>query len=364
MIYIKKFLEFLNYKKINFFTGVPDSILKELNAKINNSKNKHLLAPNEGSAIAIAAGYYLSTKKIPAVYMQNSGLGNAINPLASIVHKKIYSIPSLLIIGWRGSPGIKDEPQHQVKGKITKELLKLLDIKYCVIEHHKDFVKLSKLINYSKVNKVPVACLIKKNSIISETNSISKKTDTFIDRDIFIKNLLKKTKKNVKIISTTGYISRSLYNISSPIQKKNNFYMVGGMGHSSMIAMGYALFNKKNVLCLDGDGSMLMHFGSIFTLGQNKAKNLKYILLNNNIHESVGRQKTNLDNIDLKNIVKGLKFDEYFLIRNNQEFKKKIDFFLNSKKKSFLEVRISSFNNNKSLKRPEDFINIKKNFMK
>ncbi len=364
MFYIENFIKFLNKKKINFFTGVPDSILKELNTYINHSNNKHILASNEGSAIAIAAGYHLSTNKIPAVYMQNSGFGNAINPLISVTHKKVYSIPSLLIIGWRGSPGLKDEPQHLVKGLITRELLKLMGIKFCVIENEKDFIKLSKLINFSKSNKVPVACLIKKNTIFTKKKFSNKKKDEYISRNFFIKSLLKKIKKNTKIFSTTGYISRELFNVSSPIQRKNNFYVVGGMGHCSMIALGYSLFVKKKVLCLDGDGSMLMHFGSIFTLGQNLQKNFKYILLNNNIHESVGMQKTNVDNINLRKIFKGFKFDEYFSIKNNNEFKKKIDVFLNSKKSSFLEVRISSFNSNQSLSRPNNFTNIKKNFMK
>ena len=364
MISPKKFINFLKKKNINFFTGVPDSILKDLNTYINKNHIQHVLASNEGSAIAIAAGYHLSTKKIPAVYLQNSGLGNAINPLVSICHKKVYSLPSLLIIGWRGSPGIKDEPQHQAKGLITKDLLKLLGIKFCVFENEKDFIELSKLILFSKKNKVPVACLVKQNTFIKQKKSSVIQDDKNIKRDFFIKTLLSKLNKDTKIFSTTGYISRALFNLSSLNRLNNNFYVVGGMGHCSMIAFGYSLFSKKKVLCLDGDGSFLMHLGSIFTLGQHSLKNLKYILLNNNIHESVGNQETNIDNTNLKKIAKGFKFDEYFLIQNEKDIKEKLNLFLNIKKSSFLEVRISKYNDNKLLKRPSNFINIKNNFMK
>jgi len=366
MIQLKSFFNFLKKEKISFFTGVPDSILKELSIYINKSKIRHIPATNEGSAVALANGYYLSKKKIPAVYLQNSGLGNAINPLVSVSHKKVYSIPSLLIIGWRGSPGSKDEPQHLTKGLITRNLLKLLDIKFCVLKDKKDFNKLSKLITYSKKNKKPVACLIKKGTFIKNNSlvKIKKNKDIYLKRDYFIKELLSKVKKDTKIVSTTGYISRELFRLSSESQKKNNFYVVGGMGHCSSIALGYSIFSNKKVICLDGDGSMLMHLGSLFTIGQNSKKNLKYILLNNNSHESVGGQETNLANINLNKIVKELNFDDYYIIKNKKDLNLKLKFFLQSKKLSFLEVKMSSFNSNHLLGRPSKFIDIKNNFMK
>ncbi len=363
MIESKIFFNFLKKEKISFFTGVPDSILKEISIYIDKSKINHIPATNEGSAVALASGYYLSKKKIPAIYLQNSGLGNAINPLVSIAHKKVYSIPSLLIIGWRGSPGSKDEPQHLTKGLITRDLLKLLGIKFCILNDKKDFKKLSKLINHSKKNKIPVACLIKKETFVKNKIKTKKIKENYVKRDYFIKELLSKIKKKTKIISTTGYISRELFRLSSKSQKKNNFYVVGGMGHCSMIALGYSLFSNKQVVCLDGDGSMLMHLGSLFTIGQNSKKNLKYILLNNNSHESVGGQKTNLANINLKKIVKELNFKNYFLIKDEKDLRSKIKTFLASKKLSFLEVKMSKLNSNHSLGRPSKFIDIKKNFM-
>ena len=365
MIKLENFFNFLKKREINFFTGVPDSILKEFSIYIEHKKIKHIQATNEGSAVALASGYFLSNKKIPAIYLQNSGLGNAINPLISISHKNVYSIPSLLVIGWRGAPGLKDEPQHSTKGKITKNLLKLSGIKYCILNNDKSLKKLSQLLIYSKKNNVPVACLIKKNTFYKyKTHFVDKnKNLNDLKRDFIIKELLKKV-RNTKIISSTGYISRELFRLSSSQQKKNNFYVVGGMGHCSMIALGYSLFSKKQVLCLDGDGSMLMHLGSIFTIGQHSKKNFKYILLNNNSHESVGRQKTNLSKINLEKIIKEFKFEKYYLIKSKKDLNYKLNFFLASKKRSFLEIKMSSLNNNSLLGRPKNFIEIKKNFMK
>ena len=154
MIDVEKLLSLFKKKKIDFFTGVPDSVLKKLSLKIDKfSTTKHKIAVNEGSAIGMGIGYYLSTKKIPCVYMQNSGLGNAINPLISIAHQKVYRIPLLLLIGWRGSPTQKDEPQHMVKGKITTKLLKLLNIQYCILKKQKDLNKLEELIQKAKKEK-------------------------------------------------------------------------------------------------------------------------------------------------------------------------------------------------------------------
>ena len=162
MINTRNLFNSIKKDNINFFTGVPDSVLKNFTKLLSNNHKNHLLATNEGSAISIGIGYHLSTKKIPCIYMQNSGLSNAINPLISIAHKGIYSIPMLLLVGWRGSPGINDEPQHKIKGKITLNLLKLLGIKYIILNKDKDLIKLKKLILYAKKNSCPVACLIKK----------------------------------------------------------------------------------------------------------------------------------------------------------------------------------------------------------
>ena len=177
MIKIESLIETLKKNKSEFFTGVPDSVLKELSIFLKKkNKKKHIIATNEGSAVSIAIGHYLSTKKIPCIYMQNSGLSNALNPLISIAHPKVYSIPLILIIGWRGSPNIKDEPQHEVKGKITQQILKLLNIKYTIIRNRNDLKKFDKQIKRAKKDKSIVACLIEKGTLATSDSKVQKES--------------------------------------------------------------------------------------------------------------------------------------------------------------------------------------------
>ena len=233
MIKVKALIDLLKRNKSDFFSGVPDSVLKELSSSIQNEKN-HIIATNEGSAVSIAIGQYLSTKKIPVVYMQNSGLSNALNPLISIAHKKVYSIPLILIIGWRGSPRLKDEPQHNVKGKITEQILKLLNIKYTIIRSNLDLKKFDKQIKIAKKNKSIVACLIEQGSLEKNKKPIKRKSFYSLNKELFFKTLLESISKKTKIISSTGYNSRELMYVREKYQVKNNkdFYMVGGMGRS------------------------------------------------------------------------------------------------------------------------------------
>ena len=363
MIKPQRLFNFFKKKKINFFTGVPDSILKEL-SPILEKKNNHVIAPNEGSAVGIASGYFLSTRKIPCVYLQNSGLGNAINPLSSISHSKVYSIPMLLLIGWRGSPGLKDEPQHEVKGKITKKILNLLGIRFCTLESDQDFKNLNKLINYSKkMNKV-VGCLIKKN--VFSKRFVKKRQTVNTERRIdYINELIQKIKIKTNIISTTGYTSREL-NLLQKNQKNkfiNNFYMVGGMGHSGSVSLGISLHTKSNVICLDGDGSLIMHLGSTISNGFFGKKNFKHILFNNNSHESVGGQSTNIDLVNFKNLSLSVGYKKYFKAKNLKEFKLKIIPFLKSKGPTFFEIKIPK-GSVRNLTRPKNLLKIKREFMK
>ena len=366
MIRVKNFFKFLESKKVNFFTGVPDSVLKETNNYFDKKKiNEHFITANEGSAIALAIGYFLSKKKMACVYMQNSGLGNAINPLVSIAHEKVYSIPILLIIGWRGAPGIADEPQHEVKGKITQDILKLLKIKFCKKNKESDFKKLGALINFAKKNNNPVACLIKKGIFFYEKKINKKSKSKGISRHLFLLNFLKKIKKKTKLISTTGYTSREL----NQLRKDNNikigkdFYMVGGMGHASMVANGVSLNTKNDVICLDGDGSFLMHLGSIVNIGKTLKKNFKHVLLNNFSHESVGGQTTNIDKLNIKNFVLSTGYKKYFLIDSIKKMDKTLKKFISTNGPCLLEVRINQ-GSIKNLGRPKNLRKIKKLFKK
>ena len=366
MIKVNSLINLLKKKDINFFTGVPDSVLKELSNTLQNyNKKKHLIAVNEGAAVSLGIGYYLSTKKIPCIYMQNSGLSNALNPLISIAHKKVYQIPLVLLIGWRGSPKVNDEPQHNVKGKITQDILKLLNVKYTVLRSTKDLKKFENQINVAKKNKSIVAGLIEQGTFLKKNKS-KKKTYLYdLDKEFFFKNLLKITNKNTKIISSTGFNSRELMHIRDKLKLNNgnDFYMVGGMGHTSSVALGYSLYKNKKTICIDGDGSFLMHLGSIKTIGTFSNNNLKYILLNNNCHDSVGGQKTYSDDIDFEKLSISLGFKSFTSIKNKRNLEKKLKKFLKEDKLSFLEVKVSN-SKIKKLPRPSDLIKIKNEFMK
>ena len=366
MIKVENLINVLKKNKVDFFTGVPDSILKKFSIYIDKySKKKHVLATNEGAATALGIGYYLSTKKIPCIYLQNSGLSNAINPLISISSKEVYSIPLLLLIGWRGSPRQPDEPQHKAKGKITTQLLKLLNIDFCILRKEKDLPKIQKLIKSANKKKRVVACLVEKNILISENEQIKKLRNKFILRSEFIENFLKLISKKSKIISTTGYTSRELMDVrkNKKINNGQDFYMVGGMGHSVSVALGYALHSNKTTYCLDGDGSALMHLGALRTVGFLQNKNFKHIILNNNSHESVGGQLTHFDGINVEKLSKSVGYKNYFQINNKLRFKKELKKFLLSKGPSLLEVKIQNISL-KNLSRPKNLIKIKEKFMK
>ena len=298
------------------------------------------------------------------VYIQNSGLGNAINPLISIASKSVYSIPLFLMIGWRGSPKKSDEPQHLAKGKITQSLLKLLKIDFCILRKETDLLKLKKLIKKANQKKKIVACLIEKGTLQDKKKNLENKNRNIILRSNFIKEFLNLIPKKCKIVSTTGYTSRELMEIRQKTKNRNgkDFYMVGGMGHSSSVAMGFALNSKKQTFCLDGDGSILMHLGSLRTIGYLKNKNFKHIILNNNSHESVGGQITTAEGIDFKKFTSSIGYKNYFKISSYKNIKIILKKFIRSNGPSFLEVKIKNASL-KNLSRPKNLIKIKENFM-
>tara|TARA_B100001741_G_scaffold289445_1_gene268259 strand:+ start:1313 stop:2413 length:1101 start_codon:yes stop_codon:yes gene_type:complete len=364
MIKVTSLIKILKKNGTNFFTGVPDSVLKELSLYLGKNKSNHILATNEGSAVSIGIGYYLSTKKIPCIYMQNSGLSNALNPLISIAHKKVYSVPLILLIGWRGSPKIPDEPQHEVKGKITLKLLKLLGIDYTILRNLSDLGKFEKKIKLSKKKNSIVAGLIEQGTLSKEFKNV-KKDYYKLDKEVFLKIVLENIKNNSRIFSSTGYNSREIMYLRNKynLNKGRDFYMVGGMGHTTSTALGYSLKNKKMTLCIDGDGSLLMHLGSIKTIGHSKVKNFKYVLLNNNTHDSVGGQETFSKKVNFKLLSKSLGFKKYYKIQNTSNLEKKIKSFLKDNNNlSFLEVNISN-SSIKKLPRPTNLIKIKNKFL-
>ncbi len=270
------------------------------------------------------------------------------------------------MIGWRGSPKIIDEPQHKAKGKITQKLLRLLKIEFCILRKPEDLSKLTKLIKKAYKNKKIICCLIEKNTLkIGKFNKKKLKEKNKLQRKHFIVEFLRQAPKKSKIISTTGFTSRELMQLRNQKKLSNgkDFYMVGGMGHSSMVAMGYANESKNKVFCLDGDGSILMHLGSLRTVGYNGNKNFKHIILNNNSHESVGGQITTAEGIDFQKLSKSLGYKNYYKISNHNQLSQKIKYFIKSTGPSFLEVKIKN-GSMKNLIRPKNLLKIKEQFMK
>ena len=321
MIDIKEFYNELLNNDINFFTGVPDSLLKSFCAYIkdNVSSEKNIISANEGNAIGLASGYYLATRKIGLVYMQNSGLGNALNPLASLVDKLVYSIPMLLIIGWRGEPNKKDEPQHKKQGLITTETLEMLGIKYEILDEdtNNDEMKLKvkKAYNYMTENKEPYALVIKKDTFDEYKLKNNTSFDFEMTREEAIEIIVSKMKEDSVIVSTTGMASRELFELREKHKENHNkdFLTVGSMGHASQIALGIALSNKeKDVYCIDGDGALLMHLGGLSIIGNQSPKNFKHILINNGAHDSVGGQETVGFKIDILAIAKACGYKECY----------------------------------------------------
>ncbi|MBW6521008.1 MAG: phosphonopyruvate decarboxylase [Desulfoarculaceae bacterium] len=315
MIDPKKFYIGLQEAGVRLFAGVPDSLLKHFCAYVDDhgGPSEHVMTANEGNAVALAAGFHLTTGQIAAVYMQNSGLGNAINPLTSLADPQVYKIPLLLIIGWRGEPGVKDEPQHVKQGAITPQQLDLLGIPYYVM--HADTSSeeiITEAMGRLEVTGAPVALLVRKGTFSSYKGQRKPKMLSSLKREDALRELLKSA-ANSLVISTTGKTSREVYELRGERgETQRDFLTVGSMGHTSSIALGAALgCPEKRVVCIDGDGSALMHLGALPIIGDVKPKNLVHVLLNNAAHESVGGQPTVAGNLDFEAIALACGYKRY-----------------------------------------------------
>lgn len=313
MISPKYFYDSLISNGTDFFAGVPDSLLKNFCAYItdNAPADKHIISANEGSATALATGYHFATGKIPMIYMQNSGEGNMINPLLSIVDPDVYSVPMMIMIGWRGEPGVHDEPQHVKQGKVTCDLLDAMKIPYSVLgadNCNKCLDKaLAKAYEYIKANNAPYALVIKKGTFEEYVlqNNVSVEAD--MSREEAIEKIMLSAPETAAFVSTTGMASRELYELRDKHNQGHNkdFLTVGGMGHASQIALSIAMQKKdRTIYCIDGDGASIMQMGGMATIGTRNPSNMIHIVLNNGAHDSVGGQPTVGRQIDLCGIAK------------------------------------------------------------
>ena len=308
MIDVSNFVQCLHEKAIDFFVGVPDSLLKSFCAYVADTcGDKHVIAANEGGAVGLAAGHYLATGMPALVYMQNSGQGNAVNPLCSLADPDVYSIPMVLLVGWRGEPGVKDEPQHVKQGKVTVSLFETLGIPTEILpdddESAADLTR--KMVEKAKAESCPVALIVRKG-LFAEYKLQNKKPDiAALPREQAIEEILKSLPDGAVVVSTTGMISREVYETRARLGQDHSrdFLTVGSMGHAIMIALGIAKAQpNRSVFCLDGDGASIMHMGNMAIAGQSGCANLTHIVLNNAAHDSVGGQPTVGGAIDISAI--------------------------------------------------------------
>ncbi len=348
----------LKENNINSFMGVPDSLLKDFCAYISDYSLNHTITANEGNAIALAAGCYLSTGEISCVYMQNSGLGNCVNPLLSLIDEEVYNIPVLMLIGWRGEPGIKDEPQHIKQGKVTNKLLEAMGIEYSILPDsvNEAKTKIEKAINYMKETKKPYAFIVKKGTFEKYELQTKRQNNFELSREEAIESVIKSLSINDVIVSTTGQISREVYEIREKLNQshKYDFLTVGSMGHASSIALAIAI-NKpnRNVFCFDGDGAFLMHMGAICVIASKKLNNFKHIVFNNQAHDSVGSQPTVINNSSVTNIALNCGYKKAFCAQTKNELNSVLDDFIKYDGCALLEIKVKC-GARKDLGRPKE----------
>ena len=365
MITPKFFIETLKSHDIDFYAGVPDSLLKNICAYIadNVDASHNIITANEGAAVGLAAGYHLATGKIGVVYMQNSGEGNIINPIASLTDPEVYNIPVLLLIGWRGRPGVHDEPQHVKQGKVTTGLLNVMGINYEVLSKEEDKAEkqIAKAVNAMKSTGEVFALVIEKDTFDKYTLSESSHLSPFtfhLSREEAIQTVAAAMGDRDVVVSTTGMISRELfeYRAAKGQGHERDFLTVGSMGHASQIALGIALAQSSNqaitqsrrVWCFDGDGATLMHMGSMAIVAEKAPKNYIHVVFNNGAHDSVGGQPTVGLKIDLPAVARAVGYKAAYSVSTKEELEKQLS-ILNSQFSIeegpvLLEVRVKKGN--------------------
>ena len=362
MISPKFFYDTLSSNGIDFYAGVPDSLLKNLCAYITDHADAahNIIAANKGGAMGLAAGHYLATGQIPVVYMQNSGEGNIINPLASLTDPDVYNIPVLLVIGWRGKPGVHDEPQHVKQGKVTTGLLNVMGIDYTVLskEEDKAEAQIKKAVAYMQSAKQCYALVVEKDTFDAYMLQNVEKNDLTMSREEAIQTVASVLGDKDVIVSTTGMISRELFEYRTAMNEghERDFLTVGSMGHASQIALGIALAKQdRKVWCFDGDGASIMHMGSMAIVANKAAQNYIHVVFNNGAHDSVGGQPTVGLKIDLPAVAKAVGYKQIISVDNKTDLEKQLS-ILNSQFSTiggpvFLEVKVKK-GNRKDLGRP------------
>ncbi len=347
MLDVRQFFENLLANEVSFFAGVPDSLLKDICAYItlNTTPDNHVIAANEGGALALATGYHLATGQLPLVYMQNSGLGNINNPLLSIADPEVYAIPSLLMIGWRGEPGVKDEPQHLKQGRVMSAMLEAMEIP-CVVVDRNDpeqaGAQVADAVRRAREGKRPVALVIRKDTFSPHVYKDQERAFS-LGREDAIRMIVAALGARDVVVATTGMAARELFECRARLAQghERDFLMVGGMGHASQVALGIALRQAdRQVLCIDGDGSVLMHMGALAIDGISGCANFKHIVLNNAAHDSVGGQPTVADRIDLCAVARATGYRQAVRATTAEEVPAAIEALRGAAGPAFLEILV------------------------
>ncbi|HBO05937.1 MULTISPECIES: phosphonopyruvate decarboxylase [Bacteroides] len=358
MIRPEFFVNTLKEHGIDFYAGVPDSLLKNICAYITDNlpAEQNIITANEGGAMGIAAGYHLATGKVPVVYMQNSGEGNIINPLASLTDKEVYNIPVLLVIGWRGRPGVHDEPQHIKQGKVTTGLLNTMGINYAILPKDEESVakQIKIAVDFMKVTNECYALVIEKDTFDAYKLQNIEVNDLTMSREEAIRKVTSSIEDNACIVSTTGMISRELFEARTAWNQghERDFLTVGSMGHASQIALGIALQKpERRVYCFDGDGASIMHMGNMAITASMKCKNYVHIVFNNGAHDSVGGQPTVGLKIDLCAVAKAVGYAVTYSVEAMEELEAKLAEIKNAEGPVLLQICVKK-GNRKDLGRP------------
>ncbi len=343
------FLQEIKNIGIHTITGVPDSTLKQFCDAVRTDDGKtfrHYVTANEGAAVGLATGEYLASARPCLVYLQNSGLGNIINPLASIANREVFGIPMLFVVGWRGEPGKKDEPQHIYQGKVTCELLEVMDVPYSVIDDATTQAQMKEILAKAKEvmdENRQYAVIVKKGTFEKESG-VTWENGYSLVREQALRVILENVYQDSLLVSTTGKISRELYEQCDLLYKNHErlFMTVGGMGHASMIAYGMAQADcSKRIVCIDGDGAVMMHMGSLAFIAKQSPSNFLHIVINNAAHESVGAMPTGFSGQTYSQIAAACGYKNTCTVTTEMDLKTAI---LEAKKRqelSLIEVLVS-----------------------
>jgi phosphonopyruvate decarboxylase len=341
------FFEALREAQVTLFAGVPDSLLKDFCAYVTDHapRERHVITANEGGAVALAMGHHLATGEVGLVYMQNSGLGNTVNPLTSLADPAVYGVPMLLLVGWRGLPGEHDEPQHVKMGQVTLTTLEAIGVPATVLPSDLEGGRraLAGALADAKTRRAPHALVVKKGTFDAYKLTAKDESPYAMTREAAIERVVGALPAGACVVATTGMPSRELFEIRERRGEPHasDFLTVGGMGHASQIALGVALARREaRVVCLDGDGAVLMHMGGLSTIGQTAPRSYHHVVLNNGAHDSVGGQPTVAFAVDLPATARAMGYRSAETVTTEAELAARLPAFFASEGPALLEIRV------------------------